>query len=152
MIQRFEKFSLAISEISRCWHKIATEEMEKYGLKGIHSIYLTTLLRFPEGITAAKLCEYCGRDKAEVSRTVSVMEEKGLLQKQGSAYRSALKLTPAGVKAAEYVRNRAALAVELAGADLSPEQRSIFYNALASITQNLQTISQTGLPENKEQL
>ena len=116
------------------------------------TVYLTTLLRFPEGITAAKLCEYCGRDKAEVSRTVSAMEEKGLLQKQGSAYRSMLTLTSDGLRAAEFVRSRAALAVELAGADLSPEQRSIFYNALDSITQNLQTISQTGLPKNKEQL
>lgn len=150
MVERFEKFSLAISEISRCWHKIATEEMEKYDLKGIHSIYLTTMLRFPEGITAAKLCEYCGRDKAEVSRTASVMEAKGLIQKEGSAYRSLLKLTPAGIRAAEFVRNRAALAVELAGADLTDEQRTVFYNALGSITQNLQTISEQGLPQMKE--
>lgn len=82
MVERFEKFSLAISEIFRCWHKIAAEEMEKRGLKGIHSIYLTTMLRFPEGLTAAKLAELCGRDKAEVSRSVSSMEKMGLLQKK----------------------------------------------------------------------
>ena len=152
MIERFELFSLMISQISSHWHKIASTEMEKYGLKGIHSIYLTTMLRFPQGITAAIFCEYCCRDKAEVSRTVAIMEEKGLLQKQGSAYRSALILTSAGIRAAEHVRNRAALAVELAGADLSDAQRSVFYSALASITENLQAISQTGLPENKEHL
>ena len=33
MVDRFERFSFAISEISRCWHKIAAEEMEAYGLK-----------------------------------------------------------------------------------------------------------------------
>lgn len=147
MVERFEKFSLAISEISRCWHKIAAEEMEKYGLKGIHSIYLTTMLRFPEGLTAAKLCEQCGRDKAEVSRTVSAMEAKGLIQKEGSAYRSLLKLTPSGTQAAEFVRSRAALAVEIAGAELSDQQRAVFYCALESITQNLQAISEAGLPQ-----
>lgn len=30
MVDRFERFSFAISEISRCWHKLAAEEMEKY--------------------------------------------------------------------------------------------------------------------------
>ena len=59
MIDRFERFSVMISEISRYWHKITTTEMEKYGLKGAHSIYLTTMARFPEGITAAQLCELC---------------------------------------------------------------------------------------------
>ena len=29
MVERFERFSYAISEISRCWHKIAGEEMQK---------------------------------------------------------------------------------------------------------------------------
>ena len=28
MIERFERFSLAIAEISRCWHKLAGEEMK----------------------------------------------------------------------------------------------------------------------------
>ncbi len=37
MVDRFEKFSLAISEISKYWHKLATEEMEKYGLRSSHS-------------------------------------------------------------------------------------------------------------------
>ena len=27
MVERFARFSLAISEISRCWHKLAAEEM-----------------------------------------------------------------------------------------------------------------------------
>ena len=81
MVQRFERFSVAIADISRYWHKIAAEEMEKHGLKGAHSIYLTTLCRFPEGITAARLGELCGRDKAEVSRAVTLMTKNHLIQK-----------------------------------------------------------------------
>ena len=33
MVERFERFSLAIFEISRYWHKLAAEEMSAYGLK-----------------------------------------------------------------------------------------------------------------------
>ena len=149
MVGRFERFSVAITDISRYWHKIAAEEMEKYGLKGTHSIYLTTLYRFPEGITAARLCELCGRDKAEVSRTAAVMEQKGLIRKQGSSYRALLNLTPKGLEAAEHVRSRAALAVELAGKGLTDSQRATFYDALELISGNLQQLSEAGLPETK---
>ena len=31
MLNRFTKFSLLIAEIDRCWHKLAAEEMAKYG-------------------------------------------------------------------------------------------------------------------------
>lgn len=148
MVERFQRFSVAIADISRYWHKIAAEEMEKYDLKGTHSIYLTTLYRFPEGITAARLCELCARDKAEVSRTVAIMEKKGLIQKNGSSYRALLHLTPEGIHASEHVRSRAAVAVELAGKGLSDEQRATFYYALELVAGNLQQISEAGLPEN----
>ena len=68
MVERFERFSLAISEISRCWHRIANEVMRDYDLMGAYSVYFTTLSRFPEGLTAAELVELCGRDKADVMK------------------------------------------------------------------------------------
>lgn len=40
MIDRFEHFSYALNELNKYWHKIAIEEMKKYGLKSTHSIYL----------------------------------------------------------------------------------------------------------------
>ena len=33
MLNRFARFSLAISEIDRCWHKLAAAEMAKQGLE-----------------------------------------------------------------------------------------------------------------------
>ena len=146
MIDRFERFSLAISEIYRCWHKIAADEMEKHGLKGSHAIYLTTLYRFPEGITAARLGELCGKDKADVSRMMSIMEKKALVVKEGSSYRAQLKLTDTGLLAAEHVRDRATVAVENASRGLSDEHRAVFYEALERIVTNLQTICEEGLP------
>ena len=150
MVDRFERFSFAISEISRYWHKLASEEMVKYGLKGPHATYLTALYRFEEGVTAPQLCEVCGKDKSDVSRMISILEEKGLVTKEvvnQSLYRGRFKLTEEGKKAAEHVRKRASLAVELAGKDLSEESREQFYIALDSITTNLREISKEGLPQ-----
>ena len=151
MIERFELFSFMISEISHHWHKIASAEMEKYGLKSAHSIYLIAMHRFPEGITAPKLCELCGKDKADVSRMMSIMEKKGLVIKEGNTnYRGTFKLTDTGKEAAEKVSKRAKIAVSLAGKDLTEENRAILYTSLESISQNFKELSENGLPENLE--
>ena len=152
MVERFERFSLAIFEISKHWHKIAAEEMAKYGLKGPHATYLLTISRFEEGITAPQLCELCGKDKADVSRMMTIMEQKGLVTKESvhqNMYRGVFKLTDEGKEATEHVRQRASLAVELAGKDLDEEKRTIFYEALDSIVLNLREISKEGLPQNE---
>lgn len=150
MIDRFERFSLAIMEIFRHWHKITADEMEKYGLKGTHSTYFAVLSRYEDGITATHLGDLCGKDKADVSRTVALMEKRGLIIKEGSGsnlYRARIVLTEEGKKVAEFVRERASLAVEIAGKGLSDSDRSVLYNSLELIAGNLARISQEGLPE-----
>ena len=151
MLNRFSRFSLAISEIDRCWHKLAAEEMAKYDLNSPHAVYLTTLYRFDEGITAARLGELCCKNKADVSRMVGILEKRGLVYKEangGNLYRAKLLLTEEGKRATEQVQARAALAVELAGFGMSDEDREIFYRCLEQITANLQTLSREGLPQN----
>ena len=150
MLNRFARFSLAISEIDRCWHKLAAEEMAKYELNSPHAVYLTTLYNFAEGITAAKLGELCCKNKADVSRMVAILEKKGLVRKEaigGNLYRAKLLLTEEGKRAAEHVQQRAAVAVELAGSGMSEEEREVFYRCLELITSNLQTLSKEGLPQ-----
>ena len=148
MIDRFEKFSLAIAEISRYWHKIVAEELGKYELKSSHANYLLTMYRYPEGLTAPRLAELCDRDKADVSRMMSILEAKGLVTKVGASpnrYRGSLYLTPEGQAVAKELTQRAELAVELAGKGLTEEKRAIFYESLDTITKNLRRISQEGL-------
>lgn len=150
MVERFERFSFAIMEIFRHWHKITADEMEKYGLKGTHSMYLAVLYRAEDGITATRLGDLCGKDKADVSRTIAIMEQKGLVLKEGSGtnlYRAKITLTPQGRAVAEFVRRRAALAVEHASNGLSDDDRAALYRSLDVIVTNLAKISKEGLPE-----
>ena len=152
MLDRFSRFSLAISEIDRCWHKLATDEMAKYGLNSPHAVYLNTLYEYNEGITAAKLGELCCKNKADVSRMVSILEKKGLVKKEsvgGSLYRAKLLLTQEGRNAAQQVRKQAAMVVELAGTGMTDQEREIFYRCLEKITVNLQTLCKNGLPTNE---
>ena len=149
MVERFEKFSFSIFELTRLRHKLASDEMAKYGLKGPHATYLTTLYRYEDGITAPQLCELCGKDKADVSRMMSIMEKKGLVTKESvnkNLYRAVFRLTDEGRAAAEFVSERASRAVDIAGGDLTDEQRAVFYESLEIITNKLRELSRDGIP------
>ena len=148
MISRFEQFSASITSISRYIQRIERVEMEKYGLKGASAQCLLAMQRYPQGITAARLCEVCDKDKAAVSRIVAELEEKNMVTRGddgGGRYRALLKLTELGEEAAEHVEQRAKQAVEEAGTGLTDQQRAMMYAALDLIAGNLQMISEKGL-------
>ena len=148
MIGRFEIFSLSLSEILTSWNKIANDEMKPYGLKGSCVIYLISLFKNPDGLTAAELCELCNKDKAEVSRALSVMEKKDLISRVNTTvngYRANITLTQKGKDATCALRERIKLAVEKGGKGLSDTQRDNFYTALETICGNLRKISREGL-------
>lgn len=150
MRNRFEQFTAAISPIHRFIQKIERDEMDKYGLKGASAQYLLAMERYPEGVTAAALCDICDRDKAAVSRILSEMEAKGLIYRVNpgeSQYRALLALTPAGKQAADFVNRKAAIAVELVGSGLTDEDRKVLYAALAHIAANIKALSHEGIPE-----
>ncbi len=150
MLERFETFSFSIFEIWKYWHKLASEEMAKYQLKGTHCVYLLALSRSRDGLTAPQLCEACGKDKSDVSRMMASMEAKGLVTKDGihqNRYGGAFRLTEGGIAAAAQIQRRVRQAVEIAGKDLSAQERASFYKALAAITRNMRTLSEQGIPE-----
>lgn len=151
MISKYETFTASVSCMYHDIQKIQRVEMAKYGLKGPHAQCLVVLSRFPEGITSARLCEICEKDKAAISRTVSELEQAGLVLRtgrNGARYRAALTLTEKGIAAARAVNERAQLAVELAGQGLDDEKREVFYSVLALIAGNLHTICRDGLKDN----
>lgn len=146
-MDRFERFTVAVTEISYHVHRLMNEAMEQYDLRGINAIYLTVLNRMDHGITASQLGEYCSRDKADVSRAVAVLEEKGLVRKEAGRYRAKLYLTEQGKDLAERVRLLARRAVSAAGSGLNDDDRAVLYAALESIADKLQELTITSLPE-----
>jgi len=151
-MNRFEQFSYVISGINRHIQKIERDEMIKYGYKGAFAQYLVALRHYPEGITSAKLCEICDKDKAAISRVLTEMQEKGLILRETQSdhrYNALIKLTAEGLKAAAYVDERAQAAIEAVGNEMTDENRAAFYATLDFIAAKLQTISKEGLPPQK---
>ncbi len=153
MQNRYQLFSASVSCMYHDIQKIERVEMAKYGLKGPHAQCLLAMSRFPQGITAARLCEVCEKDKAAISRIVAELERAGMVLRRepnGTRYRSLLSLTEQGSAAAQAVNQRARLAVEQAGAGLDDERREIFYQVLALIAGNLHAICKDGLKDKYE--
>ena len=148
MLNRFEQFTSVISALCRDVQKIERDEMEKQGLRGAFAQYLLAISRYPEGITAARLCEVCEKDKAAVSRILAELEEAGMILREnrnGSRYRAILLLTDRGQEAAAAVVEKARLAVELAGKGFGAEEREVFYRVLSIISGNLHKLCRDGL-------
>ena len=96
MESRYELLSGSISSMYHDIQKIERTEMAQYGLKGPHAQCLLAMKKHPEGITAARLCEVCEKDKAAVSRILAELEEAGMILREnrnGSRYRAILLLT-----------------------------------------------------------
>ena len=148
MISKYELFSASVSCMYHDIQKIERLEMAKYGLKGPHAQCLLAMSRHPAGITAARLCEICEKDKAAISRILAELEQSGMVVQEmpnGSKYRAILTLTEQGKSAAATVSHKAQLAVEQAGAGLNDAQREVFYQVLSLIAGNLHTICKEGI-------
>ena len=102
-------------------------------------------------ITAVALGRLCHKDKADVSRALSTLEERGLVRRENAGTgvdRARLYLTEEGRRIAEEINERAVRAVELGGSGLTDEQREMMYTALERISANLRALGQQGVPEN----
>ncbi|MBE6552079.1 MAG: MarR family transcriptional regulator [Ruminococcaceae bacterium] len=146
MKNRYEQFSTVISGIYRCISKIERTEMEKLGYKGSYAQYLVTLLKNENGVTSTALGEICDKDKAAISRTVSEMEEAGLITRVSVSeasrnYRARLVLTEKGKKIADMVQKKSQEVVEDIGRSLSDYERTVVYDVLDRLYLNLKYIS-----------
>lgn len=148
MIDRYIKFTLAISVINRYIQKIEKNAMQQYGLKGSHAQCIVALLSKPDGVTATELCKFTDKDKAAVSRTVAELEECGHVKRLGDGenmYRAKLVLTDSGKKLGDEISELINKAVAQADMGLLEKDREAFYETLALFTSNLFDISEKGI-------
>ncbi len=138
MIHRFQAFVTGITACHKYIQRIKAMEMTEFGLKGTHLMCLFFLGHHPQGLTAAQLSQLCAEDKAAISRTLSVLQERGLLETAGKRYRAQLRLTPAGQALAAQIDGVIAQWVGFGGDGLTEADRDTFYRCLGHISRNLQ--------------
>ena len=93
-------------------------------------------------MSAGELCERCGEDKANVSRTVAELRKKGMLtySATGKRYQSPLELTDTGRDVGERVAQKADDVLARVGGRLSEDDRAALYRGLTVVLDDLEKI------------
>lgn len=144
MVERFEKLTSGVTQIYKSIQKIKRCRMDSLGLKGTHVMCLHYLHDYPDGLTAADLCDKCKEDKAGISRILSDLEKTGLITyadgKAVKKYRAKAILTEKGKDCAKKVTNLIVHATIAGGQGITPEERDTFYRVLFRIADNLNQV------------
>lgn len=142
MYDRFQSFTVLITKIARNIKRIKTEEMKEFDLKGPHVSCIYYLYK-ENGLTATKLKEMCGEDKAAISRSIDFLEQNGFiysLDDKKKKYNAVLRLTKKGESAGALLANKIDGVLEKASAGLTEENRKILYQSLYLISNNLDNL------------
>lgn len=136
---RFELFDGLIASAGKTLHRIKTNKMEKYGLGSTHTTCLCKLGKAGAvGVTQKELTEQEGIDRAQVSRVLRNLEERGLVQTLGeSAYKKRYCLTEKGGAVTAEISE---IILEINGyvsEKFSEEDIAVFYKILQKIDENL---------------
>lgn len=134
----FERFTVSILKLNKLVQKIKVYEMKKFGLKSVHVMCIYYLYCHRKGLTASELVKLTLDDKAAISRALAIMRSQGYVEYDQASHNAPVRLTPEGLKLAEYILQRATAAVSAGSADFSPEEREFFYKSLITIADNLE--------------
>lgn len=141
-MNRFEDFVGIVSNIYKNIEKVKKNKMKEFGLSGNHVMCLYYLSQYPEGLTAAELCQLISVDKAATSRTLSELVDKEFVYypnlEGNKKYRTKAALTEKGVAATTKIDKIIDKVVEEIGKDLSDEERANMYRSLNIISDNLE--------------
>ncbi len=141
-MERFELFTVLVANASRYIHKIKSEEMLEFNLKSSHVSCLYYLYKV-KSLTAKEICDMCGEDKANISRTIRFLESKGYIYcptMNARRYQSTFFLTEKGIQVGENITKKIDKVLFNASKGLTEENRKIFYQSLSLICKNLEQI------------
>ncbi len=141
-MERFELFTVLIANASRYIHKIKSAEMLEFDLKSSHVSCLYYLYKI-KSLTAKEICDICGEDKANISRTIKFLEKEGYIYCPSivaKRYQATFFLTEKGVEVGEKITKKIDEILYTASEGLTEENRKIFYQSLSLICNNLEKI------------
>ncbi len=136
---RLDKFMTLVVGASRSVTKLKSKYMTEYGLGSTHTMCIRKLYSSPEGLTRTALSELCELDKAQVSRIVSELAEKGCITERGgpSNYKRRVRLTDEGRRIAEDINGKVLRINEYVSGTLTNEEIDTFYNVFSLICTKL---------------
>ena len=142
-MERFERFTVLITNITRSIRKIKNEEMVRWNLRSHHVSCIYYLYK-KGALTSKKLCDICNEDKANISRSIDFLEEEGFVVQKNSKqkrYNAQYILTEKGSAVAKIISERIDDVINFASSGLNDDERDVMYKCLEMIDQRLASVS-----------
>ena len=139
----FEVFSTSIAQLIKAVQYLKSRKMAQYDLKGTTALCLCQILDSEDGLTAGELAEQGEIDKAQVSRCMAELIEKGFVARndeEGRRYKQKYQLTELGRVAAEDIAGAARRVQEAVGKNISDADLNVFYQTLYKLCENFATL------------
>ena len=122
--------------------------LDSYGC-GINEVRLLTALAYSPGLSAAELCDALAMNKSIVSRSLSVLQEKGLIEAKSRGKRFNFELTASGLSLNAKIVPISLKREQLLLAGFSETDKVILLGYLARMQQNIAMIDEVGEPKPK---
>ena len=136
---RLDEFMTHVVSASRSVTRLKGKYMAAYGLGSTHTMCIRKLYMSPNGLTLTQISECCELDKAQVSRIINELTEKGCVVKSAarSNYKRRVALTDEGRRIAEDINDIVLSINNFVSKDFSDEEIAIFYKIFGTICENL---------------
>ena len=142
MQDRFVMFTTLIGNISRSIFRMKSELMSEFDLKSSH---VSCLYYLHHGMakSSAELCRVCDEDKANISRAVKELEERGMIvrQRDSRGRRSGrLAITDDGREIAIFITEQIDNILDVLDDVATDDERNAMYKALTGISNRLSAL------------
>ena len=139
---RFEDFYGLLGSATKSIYKLKSKGMLPFGLTSSHTICMRKLYEKKDGLTRIQLAKLCAVDKAQISRIIETLTEKGYATEKRSTqanYRSKIMLTEEGVRVTEEINDLVIKINEYVSGDIPESDIITFYTTFNKICDNLKS-------------
>ena len=139
----FELFSTGVSYLIKSIQQLKSRKMAEYGLKGTTALCLCQILESETGLTAGELSDQGEIDKAQVSRCMAELMEKGFVfrdNRDGKLYRQKYCLTEKGQNVARDIVESTSAIQTYIRKGVSDEDMKNFYRVLDVLCDNFSNL------------
>lgn len=136
---RLEAFMTLIKGASGSITKIKSRGMSCYGLGSTHTACMRRLYDAPDGATRTQLAEACELDKAQITRIVSELSEKGYVTERSGAsnYKRRIVLTEKGQTVTSEINSIVLNVNQFVSQNIPDEDIATFYRVFGEICTRL---------------
>ena len=138
---RFELFCSLTGSAAKSIARLKAARMDEFHLTAAHTQCLCLLFEsMPAGLTQTELARRIGMDRAQVSRVLRALRERGYLpQSEASGYKHRYTLTEAGMAAARQVQAIVAQVHAYVSEGIPREDLLCFYRTFERIALRLES-------------